>query len=203
MLLLAQAAAAASQMAWYIPILLFFARICDVSISTVRTILMLSGMRVLPAMLGAVEVTIWVLAVGGVIKHLPESPLALVAYACGFASGVLVGMTIEDRLALGFRVVRVISPHSARPEGRSLCDALRTLGYPVTRVDASGRSGPVEMAFMVIRRRDLRPLRAHIEEIAPDSFVTVERADPPSGGVFRHHSMAGPGGIGRILSLRK
>lgn len=190
-------------MAWYIPVLIFLARICDVSISTVRTILMLSGARVLPAMLGAVEVTIWVLAVGGVIMYLPSHPLALVAYASGFGTGVLVGMTIEDRLALGYRVVRVICPHSNLPQGKSLSDALREQGYPVTRVDASGRSGPVEMAFMVIRRRDLRRLREQIDEIAPDSFVTVERADTPSGGVFRHHSPLGPRRFGRVLSIWK
>jgi uncharacterized protein YebE (UPF0316 family) len=201
MILLAQAAAV--PMAWYIPVLIFLARICDVSISTVRTILMLSGGRVVPAMLGAVEVTIWVLAVGGVIMYLPSHPLALVAYACGFGTGVLVGMTIEDRLALGYRVVRVISPHSARPDGRSLSEALRAAGYPVTRVDASGRSGPVELAFMVIRRRDLRQLRRHIDELAPDSFVTVERAEPPSGGVFRRHSPLGPSRFGRVLSIWK
>jgi uncharacterized protein YebE (UPF0316 family) len=206
---LAQAAAAVP-MAWYIPILLFFARICDVSISTVRTILMLSGMKVVPAMLGAVEVTIWVLAVGGVIMYLPGNPVALVAYACGFAAGVLVGTAIEDRLALGFRVVRVISPHTgggggdeagdgAGAAGGGLSARLRALGYPVTRVDASGRSGPVEMAFMVIRRRDLRGLREHIEEIAPDSFVSIERAERPSGGVFR--AGARSGGLRGVLPM--
>jgi uncharacterized protein YebE (UPF0316 family) len=201
MLLLAQSAI--PQMAWYIPILIFVARICDVSIGTVRTILMFSGARLLPAMLGAVEVTIWVLAVGGVIIYLPSHPMALVAYACGFGTGVLVGMAIEDRLAIGFRVVRVISPHSALGGGPGLCDRLRAEGYPVTRVDASGRSGPVEMAFLVIRRRELRHLRGIIDSIAPDSFVTVERADSPSGGVFRRGSSRAPGGLGRFLTIWK
>src|SRR5690606_24011260 len=86
-----------SDMPWFIPILIFFARICDVSIGTVRTILVLGGYRITSALLGAIEVVNWVLAVGGAIRYLTE-PSALIAYAGGFATGVLVGMTIEEKL---------------------------------------------------------------------------------------------------------
>ena len=96
-------------MPWYIPLVIFAARVGDVSIGTVRTIMMINGSRLGSAILGALEVTIWVLAVGGVLKYLPN-PWAVLGYAAGFGTGVFVGMSIEDRLAMGFR----LSESSAR-----------------------------------------------------------------------------------------
>jgi hypothetical protein len=135
-------------MPWYIPLLIFIARIGDVSIGTVRTILVLSGYRVTSALLGAVEVMIWVLAVGGVIRYL-NNPLALLGYAGGFAAGVLVGMTIEEKLALGYRLVRIITPRrwegagdrfpgEEGPAPVGLAAALRRSGFRATRIEGEG-----------------------------------------------------------------
>lgn len=169
-----------SEMAWYIPVLIFFARICDVSIGTLRLIFMMSDRRWLSAVLGFFEVIIWVLAVKGVLEHL-TNPLALTAYGLGFAAGMLVGMTIERRLALGHRIIRVISPGAPGAEV-DLSAALRERGYRVTRVDGRGRSGPVEVAFLVVRRRAVEPLRLLIHELAPAAFITVERVERATGG---------------------
>lgn len=161
-------------MAWYIPILIFLARICDVSIGTFRTMLVISGHRYISAGLGFVEVVIWTLAVGGALTYLGESVLALVAYAGGFAAGVYVGMFLEDRIALGYRALRII----ANGSHVDLAGKLREHGYRVTRVDGSGRDGPVEIAFCVIRRKRLAEVRELIARFAPSSYVTVERVDP-------------------------
>ncbi|TVQ59888.1 MAG: DUF2179 domain-containing protein [Phycisphaerales bacterium] len=166
-----------SEMAWYIPVLIFVARICDVSIGTVRLIMMMSGKRVTSAILGFFEVVIWVLAVGGVLQFLTH-PLALIAYGLGFSAGVYVGMMIEHKLALGYRMVRVINPGAEA----DLATLLRERGYRVTRVDGRGRSGPVEVAFMVVRRRAVESLRKLIEEIAPQAFITIERVERAGGG---------------------
>lgn len=165
------------EMAWYIPLLIFVARIADVSIGTVRMILVVSGARYLSAALGAIEVIIWILAVGGAIKFL-HNPYALAAYATGFATGVLVGMEIESRIALGFRVVRVINSNLAV----SVTQHLRAQDFRVTRVEGSGRDGPVEIAFTVVRRRRLKAALAAVNQVAPNAFVTIERADRPVGG---------------------
>lgn len=163
-------------MVWYIPVLIFFARICDVSLGTVRMMLVVSGHRWISAGLGFFEVMIWVFAVGGAIKYL-DQPLAVLGYAGGFAAGVLVGMFIEDQLAFGLRMVRVISTDKTI----NVADKLRDAGYRVTRVDGSGKSGPVEIAFLVVRRRKLDEVRDVIREVAPEAFVTVERVDRASG----------------------
>lgn len=167
-------------MVWYIPLLIFLARLCDVPLGTMRMILTIAGHRYIAACLGFVEVIIWVLAVGAAIQHL-KSPVALVAYGAGFAAGVLVGMWLEDKIALGYRMVRVISPGHSESAGR-LTERLRENGYRVTRVRGEGRDGPVEIAFLVIPRKKLRELRALLAEHAPDAFFTVERVDRVGGG---------------------
>jgi uncharacterized protein YebE (UPF0316 family) len=159
-------------MEWYIPILIYFARIIDVSIGTVRMIFVINGHRWIAAALGFVEVIVWALAVGGVIMYLTNVS-ALIAYGAGFATGTLVGMTIEEKLAIGHRMLRVVN----RQLDIDLSSKLREHGYRVTRVSGEGRSGPVEIAFLAIKRRELAKTIALIAELAPDSFVTVERTD--------------------------
>lgn len=166
-----------ADMAWYIPFLIFGARICDVSIGTVRTILIVEGSRFWSAFLGLIEVTIWVLAVGGVVKYLPN-PFAVIGYAGGFATGVLIGMTIEDKIAIGHRLVRAINIR----KDIGLCQRLRAAGYRATRVEGHGRDGPVEIAFLVVRRRKIDEVREAIHAAAPDAFVTVERVERLQGG---------------------
>lgn len=185
-------------MAWYIPLLIFCARICDVSIGTVRTMLVIAGHRFISAILGFLEVIIWVLAVGGALAYL-TNPFALMGYAGGFATGVLIGMTIEERLALGYRMVRVISTRSDLDVSASL----REKGYRVTRVDGRGRSGPVEIAFLVVRRKRLQEVMNILTEVNPEAFITIERVDRPSGGDFITDSRWGRPIVQRFFPTRK
>lgn len=165
--------------AWYIPVLIFFARICDVSIGTIRTILVIAGRPWISAVLGFFEVIIWVLAVGGVIMYL-TNPFALLAYAGGFAAGVIIGMLIEERIALGYRVVRIISTNREI----NVSEKLREMGHFVTRIEGSGKSGPVEFAFMVIRRKEVPRVREHVAKIDPNAFISVGQADRPSAAAL-------------------
>lgn len=182
--------------AWYIPVLIFVARICDVSVGTLRMIFVINGFRVTAAILGFFEVTIWVLAVGGVVANL-DSPLTIMAYAGGFATGVLIGMTIEDRIAIGYRLVRVIN---ARPAA-GLADSLRDAGFRVTKIDGHGRSMPVEILFTVVPRRALVRVRSIVHSTVPEAFVTVENTDRPSGGEFALARMRSP--FARFGGVRK
>lgn len=189
---------------WFVPVLIFLARICDVSIGTVRMIFVISGSKLISAVLGFFEVIIWALAVSGVIKYLDGgSWITLIAYGAGFATGTLVGMTIEQRIAIGFRMVRIVNADRQR----ELSSTLRDRGYRVTRVDGTGRDGPVEIAFLVLKRRDLAAAMKTVQELAPDAFVTVERADRASGDAFRSGARPAdsPGLVGllRLSSVRK
>lgn len=168
-------------MEWYIPIVIFFARIADVSIGTLRTIVMLQGYRVPAACLGFLEVVIWVLAAGWAIKFINDGHwLAIVGYAGGFSTGILVGLWLEDKIALGYRMVRIVCTDSEAHAPQHLRDA----GFRVTTVDGWGAQAEVDIAFVVIRRRDLQRLRSTLAEVAPGAFVTVERVDRPTGAEF-------------------
>lgn len=185
-------------MEWWLPILIFFARICDVSIGTVRMILMIQGHKYVAAGLGFVEVMVWALAVGGVISQL-SNPIALVSYGAGFATGTLVGMKIEELIAIGHRIVQVINVH----KGVNLSKELRERDYRVTRIEASGRDGPVEIAHLVVRRRNLGKLLAMVEELAPKSFVSVERVDRAQGEFFAADRAVGRRAWGKFGGVRK
>lgn len=157
---------------WYVPVLIFFARICDVSLGTVRMIFVVSGWQWRAAAIGFFEVLIWALAVGGLVSHITHPPV-LLAYALGFATGTLVGVVVERRLALGVRVARLIN----RDLDVDLSARLREAGYVVTRVEGKGRDGPVEVAFAVVPRRKLPKLLREVERTAPQAVATIERAD--------------------------
>lgn len=140
-------------------------------------ILVVGGSRWIAAALGFVEVAVWALALGGVVAYL-SNPLALIGYAGGFAAGTIVGLMIEDRLAIGFRAVRVVN----RDREVQLASALRARDFRVTQLEGHGRDGPVEVLLIVMRRRRLREALEVIAAVAPSAFVTIERAERPAGG---------------------
>lgn len=183
---------------WVIPLLIFVARIFDVSIGTFRMIMVISGQRMVSAVLGFVEVLIWVLAVGSAVEHL-SNPAAVVAFAGGFATGTLVGMTIENRLALGYRVIRVINP---LPD-LDLAGTLRGQGYTATRLDGHGRDGPVEIVFLPVRRKSVTELLDRIAAVTPDAFLSVERAERVSGFVPLAGIRSEGFSLGRFGQIRK
>lgn len=151
------------------PLVIFGLRIIDVSLGTVRMLLSVQGRRTATAVLGMVEVTIWVLAVGTAINNL-TSPLHLLGYAGGFGAGSAIGLWFEDRLAFGFVTLRIMSPNA----GVEAADALRSAGFGVTEFAAHGANGRVEVAISVVRRKRLREAYEILDMWAPEAFVTVE-----------------------------
>jgi uncharacterized protein YebE (UPF0316 family) len=151
------------------PLLIFSLRIVDVSLSTLRMLMIMRGRKMLAPLIGVVEVLVWIFAVGNAIRHL-DSPLHLVGYAGGFATGTWVGLKIEEKLALGMATVRVFS----RFGGVEIAEALRERGFGVTEFAGYGREGSVEMLYAVLRRRDLPSVYEQVRFWDPEAFVTVE-----------------------------
>ena len=112
---------------------------------------------------------IWIFAVGNAIKFI-DSPLHLIGYASGFATGTLVGMWIEEKLAIGMATMRVVSQHG----GVELAEALRARGFGVTEHGGQGKDGRVEILYAVLRRRDLPAAFEEVGTWDPEAFVTVE-----------------------------
>lgn len=151
------------------PIVIFTLRIFDVSLSTMRILLAVRGHKMVVPLIGFFEVLIWVFAVGNAIRFL-DSGWHVLGYAGGFATGSIVGLLIEESLAIGFASVRVVSRHA----GVEMADALRAAGFGVTEFGAQGRDGRVEVIFTVCRRRDTPRVLAVAERWDPQAFITVE-----------------------------
>ncbi|NLA32292.1 MAG: DUF2179 domain-containing protein, partial [Methanomicrobiales archaeon] len=150
-----------------VPIFIFFARICDVTIGTMRIIFVARGMKMIAPILGFVEVFIWIIAIGQIFQNL-TNPLNYLAYAAGFGMGNYVGMLIEERLAMGLALIRVITPRDAT----NLIDYLRAAGYGVTVLDAQGKQGPGKVIFSVIKRKNVKDVENAIHEFAPKAFYS-------------------------------
>lgn len=162
---------------WATALLIFALRIGDVSLGTMRTLSVVQGRIVQSVALGFFEVLIWVIGISQVMGGLRESPVLGIAYALGFAAGNAVGIAIEQRLAMGSVVLRIISPRF----GREIADHLRRRGYRLTTFDGQGRDGPVTMLLVTCRRRDARSVLGVAREYDASLFYTVESLRERSG----------------------
>lgn len=151
------------------PLVIFGLRIVDVSLATMRMLLAVRGVKMVAPLIGFFEVLVWVFAVGAVIQHL-DSPLHLVGYAGGFATGTLVGLVLEERMAFGMATIRVVSRYG----GVELAEALRERGFGVTEFAGQGREGKVEVVDAVLRRRDVPTVLREVDFWDPEAFVTVQ-----------------------------
>jgi uncharacterized protein YebE (UPF0316 family) len=171
-------------------LLIFALRIGDVSIGTVRTLLMVQGRRLPATALAVVESTIWVLAVSRVIGGGGlDNPLKVVGYACGFAAGTLVGMTVERMLAVGKVLVRIISRDGNDPLRKALHDG----GFGATTLQGIGRDGPVQVHFVVAPRRRLKAMLRVIRSADPHAFITHEPVNDAIGGFLPSAAEAAAG----------
>lgn len=160
------------------PLLIFIARICDVSIGTIRIISLSRGRRILAPILGFFEVLIWLFAIRQIFQNV-DHVATFIAYAAGFAAGNYVGLLIEDKLALGHLAIRVITSSDATP----LVARLRER-YGVTIVPARGSSGEVQLIFMVIPRREYERALELIRREQPSAFISVSDVRSASEGIF-------------------
>ncbi|MBM3695891.1 MAG: DUF2179 domain-containing protein [Actinobacteria bacterium] len=164
------------KLAWSI-LLIVSLRLVDVSLGTLRIILLSRRHRLLPAAIGFVEVFTWLVAATLVFSSL-NSPPRMLAYAGGFALGTILGTLLESWLAVGTTMMRVVTPvTSPQVEG-----ALRKAGFAVTMVNADGRDGEVRLAFTIIPRRRAREALRIVHSLDPAAFVTlqdIETVTPP------------------------
>ncbi len=153
-----------------LPLLIFLARICDVSINTIRIIYMLGGRRYTSTILGFFESLIWLMAISQIFQQL-DNWVCYVAYPGGFASGIFVGMLIEERIAYGKVIVRIIT----RKEVSELLQYLNAQRFRFTKVAAEGPDGSETLVFTVVERDKLDELLEQLKLLIPTAFYTVER----------------------------
>jgi uncharacterized protein YebE (UPF0316 family) len=171
---------------WVIlPLMIYFARIIDVSLGTMRIITLSRGMHKIAPILGFFEILIWLLAIRQIFSHL-NNPACYVAYAAGFATGIFNGMWIERRLAIGYQVVRIITKYDAE----KLVHALREKGFGVSALDGEGNSGPIKIIFTVVKRRDIQSVLGEVKHFNPRAFYSIEDVRAAAEGIFPNNGIS-------------
>lgn len=150
-------------------VFIFFARVMDVSIGTMRIILISRGYRYIAPLLGFFEILIWLLAINIALKSL-DSALSYIIYAAGFAAGNYAGMFLEEKISIGYQSLRIVTHKKAS----ALPLTLREEGLGVTIVDGKGLKGEVSILYTVAHKRDVKRVLEITRLLEPDSFITIE-----------------------------
>jgi uncharacterized protein YebE (UPF0316 family) len=172
-----------------LPLTVFVAEMCVVTLGTLRIIFVSRGRRLLAPVLGFLEVVMWLFAVGQTMQNL-GNPACYIAFATGFTTGNFLGLQIEKRLALGTVVIRIITGK----DPTDLVEQFHAAGYGVTVLEGQGATGPVKVILTVVPRRELAALTAIIKVIDPKMFYSVDEIQSASEGIF-------PGARGRSRTL--
>jgi uncharacterized protein YebE (UPF0316 family) len=161
-------------------LLIFLAETAVTTLDTVRTIFVARGKKALASLLGLVEISIWLFAISQVMQNL-SNVACFIAYATGFTAGTFLGIRIEEALALGSLVIRIITNKDAT----DLVAALRMANFGVTSIDAHGANGPVHVIFTFIKRKELAHVVRVIERVDPTTFYSIEDLRSINGGVLQ------------------
>ena len=163
-----------------LPLLIFVARTCDVTLATLRSVFVSKGMRHVVPFIGFFEVLIWLVSIRQIMQHL-DNPMTYLGFAGGFAMGTYVGLRIESRLALGMQVLRIIT----QGEPVELILSLQKANIGTTVIDGHGSKGPVKIILTIVRRKDIELVKKLIKEYQPNAFFSIEDIRIASQGVFR------------------
>ena len=166
--------------AWFSALLIFALRVCDMTLDTLRVLFVMRGKKRIAWVLGFFQSAIFVLAIGRVLTQL-NNPLNIIGYAAGFATGNVVGMLIEERIAIGHVLINIISPR----RGSAIVTHLRQNGYAVTESSGRGKDGMVSMINCSVLRKQVDTVRELVNEIDPEAFITAEDVRPVRRGFWR------------------
>lgn len=148
---------------------IFFLRIVDISFYTLRLMMVARGQKAPAVFFAFCQSLAFVTAIRAVLTNL-DQPFIIAGYAAGFATGLVVGMTLEARLAIGYTHLRIISTG----RGAEICERLRLQGFAVTEIPARGRDGTVTLLNCDVLRRDVGSVTSLVDGLDPASFITAE-----------------------------
>jgi len=152
-----------------LPILIFCARIIDVTIGTFRIVMVSKGKKYIAPFLGFIEVTIWIMAIGKIMQNL-DNWVNIVAYASGFATGNYIGLIIEEKVAMGVVKIQIITAKAAT----ELIAKLVLLGYGITHHEATGANGKVSIMYSIVNRAEVDKVVDMISTYNPNAFYSIE-----------------------------
>lgn len=178
---------------WLLPVVIFFGRICDVTLGTLRIIFVSKGEKKKAPIVGFFEVFIWVVIISQVFSHASDL-IAYVAYAAGYATGNYVGILVENKIAFGYQLLRVYT----KKNGRELTRILNKNGFGSTFIRGEGAVSEVDIIETVINRKSQKDVIALIDEFDHSAFYLIEDIRSKQKGIFAlGSSTAGAARIGK------
>jgi len=168
-----------SPASWLAALLVFGLRITDMSLDTLRVLFVVRGQKKVAWVLGFFQSAVFVIAITRVLADL-DNPLVILGYAAGFATGNVLGILVEERLAIGHIQLQIVS----RRHGAAVAKALRANGYGVTEISARGRDGTVKLLTASVHRKDASRARQIAHKVDEDAFITSEDVRPVRRGFW-------------------
>lgn len=160
---------------------IFLLRLIDMCLDTLRMLFVVRGQRVIVWILGVTTSIIYIVAISNVLKG-TNHPFTILCYGVGYATGNVLGMRIEERLAIGFKQVNVVS----KEKGHEIAQALRDQGYGVTELVGQGMNGTVDLVSTSVKRKQIKDVRRIIESVDQSAFITEDDFNPVNtGGTWR------------------
>ena len=162
-----------------LPALIFFSRVMDVTIGTIRIVMVSKGHKLWAPILGFFEILIWLIAISKIFQNL-DNWFCYIAYAAGFACGNYVGLRIEEKLAVGIVKIQIIT----RMNAEKLINTLKEAGYGITHHEAKGSTENVSIIYSIINRIEIKKVEELVKASNPKAFYSVEDVKFVKEGVF-------------------
>jgi uncharacterized protein YebE (UPF0316 family) len=159
---------------------IFGLRVVDISLYTVRILMVFRGRKAYAWIFGFFQALVYVIALRAVLADIGNW-LNLIGYAAGFATGNVVGILIEERLAIGYTHLRIISSR----RGAEISEKLRDTGYAVTEVSGRGKDGTVSIINCSVMRKKVDEVRQLVEQTDSQAMITAEDVRSVRRGFWR------------------
>ena len=177
---------------WALPLVIFFGRICDVTLGTLRIIFVSKGERTKAPIVGFFEVFIWVVVISQLLSNANHF-IVYIAYAAGYAAGNYVGILVENKIAFGFQLFRIYT----KKDGMELMQLLNKSGCGSTFIKGEGAVSQVDIIETVVSRKVEKKVTQIIETFDPNAFFLVEDIRSKQRGIFPASFAAGSQRLGK------
>jgi uncharacterized protein YebE (UPF0316 family) len=172
---------------WIIlPLIIFFSRVTDVTLGTLRHVFVSRGFKNLAPLFGFFEVLIWIMVAKQIMMS-ANSWQHYIAWAAGFATGNYIGLRLEERLALGLQIVQIITDSNSDV----LMKQLSIANHGATIVDGHGSAGAVKIIFTIARRKQVKSIIQLVEQYNPNAFYSIEDIRNTKNGIFTQRNQRG------------
>lgn len=159
--------------------IILIGKIIEVTLSTIRIVLISKGERKIGSILAFFEITLWIVIVSTVLDNLTADPIKVLIYSAGFVIGNYIGSLLEDFIGIGTSQIQIIV---AKEKSDEVLDAIYESGFAYTKVDGKGRIHERSIIYTLVPRKDVKDLSMTVKNISETAMISVHETKPFAGG---------------------